>query len=253
MAGSFIYNLLSVADVNAAQNQSATATVTIRTLATASISGSAAIPQNGTAPTITFTGANGTAPYTFTYNINGGNNSTITSNGNMATVAAPTTSVGNFVYNLVNVADVNCGQAQTGSATVMVRPLPLATITGNTSVCNFSNSPVITFTGSAGTAPYTFTYTINGGSNRTITTNGTTATLSVPTNVTGTFVYRLISVTDAFATQTQSGTATVTVNPLPAININSNNVSISKGEAIILTATGGTQYSWAGADIISGQ
>ncbi|WP_082468365.1 gliding motility-associated C-terminal domain-containing protein [Pedobacter sp. R20-19] len=253
VAGSFNYNLLSVADVNAAQNQSGTATVTIRTLATASVSGSTAIPQNGTAPTITFTGANGTAPYTFTYNINGGTNRTITSTGNVATLVAPTTSVGNFVYNLVRVADVNCEQAQTGSATVTVRPLPLATITGNASVCNFNNSPVITFTGSAGTAPYTFTYTINGGSNRIITTNGTTVTLSAPTNLTGTFVYRLISVADAFATQTQSGTATVTVNPLPVINISSSNVSISKGESIILTATGGSQYSWTGADITSGQ
>ncbi|MCZ4223302.1 CehA/McbA family metallohydrolase [Pedobacter rhodius] len=254
VAGTFNYNLLNVADVNAAQNQTGTATVTIRTLATASISGSTAAPQNSTAPTVTFTGANGTAPYTFTYNINGGQNLTITSTGNTATVAAPTTAAGTFVYNLVSVADVNCGQAQTGTASILIRPLPVATISGTTAVCNFSTSPVVTFTGSAGTAPYTFTYTVNGGNNRTVTTNSTTATVSAPTNAAGTFVYALVSVTDAYATQAQTGTATVMVNPLPVITINSNKgLSISKGDALILTATGGAQYSWTGAEIIAGQ
>jgi len=254
IAGTFSYNLVRIADVNAAQNQTGTATITIRSLATASISGTAATAQNSTAPTITFTGANGTEPYTFTYNINGGVNSTVTSTGNSATIAAPTTAVGTFVYNLVSVADLNCGQVQTGSATVVVRPLPVATISGTTSVCNFTSSPVITFTGSAGTAPYTFTYTVNGSSNRTITTNSTTATVSVPTGSTGNFVYALISVADAYATQTQTGTATVIVNPLPVITINSNKgLSVSKGDALILTATGGTQYSWTGAEIDGGQ
>ena len=253
-AGTFNYNLLRVSDANAAQNQTGTATVTIRTLATATIAGTSAVPQNASAPMVTFTGANGTAPYTFTYNINGGTNRTVTSTGNTATVTAPTTAVGNFVYNLVNVADVNCGQAQAGAATVTVRPLPIATIAGTTAVCNFSNSPQITFTGSAGTAPYTFTYNINGGSNRTIITNATTATVTAPSNTTGTFVYTLVSVTDAFATQAQTGNATVTINPLPVINISSNKgLSISKGDAVILTATGGSQYSWTGAEISSGQ
>ncbi|GGI25230.1 CehA/McbA family metallohydrolase [Pedobacter mendelii] len=254
VAGAFNYNLLSVADVNAEQTQTGTATVTVRTLATATVTGSTAIPQNGTAPTITFTGANGTAPYTFTYNINGGTNRTVTSNGNAATILAPTTAVGTFIYNLVSVADVNCGQAQTGSATILVRPLPVATIAGNASVCNFNTAPVVTFTGSVGTAPYTFTYTLNGSSARTVTTNSTTATLNVPTGNSGTFIYTLVSVTDAYATQTQIGNATVIVNPLPIVTINSNKgSSISKGDAIILSATGGTQYSWTGAEIISGQ
>ncbi|MFD2286622.1 T9SS type B sorting domain-containing protein [Pedobacter petrophilus] len=254
VAGTFNYNLLSVTDVNAAQNQTGRATVTVRTLPTATLSGAAAVSQNTASPTLTFTGLNGTAPYTFTYNINGGANRTVTSSGNTATIAAPSAVAGTFVYNLVAVADVNCSQPQTGAATVTVRPLPIATITGTTAVCNFNVSPVITFTGAAGTAPYTFTYTLNGSSNRTVTTNGTTATLTVPTGTVGTSVYTLVSVTDAFATQTQTGNATITVNPLPVITISSNKgLSVSKGETIILTATGGSQYSWTGADINSGQ
>ncbi|MFC4210203.1 gliding motility-associated C-terminal domain-containing protein [Pedobacter lithocola] len=254
VAGTFTYNLLQVADVNASQNQSGAATVTIRTLATATVSGSTAVPKNASAPNITFTGANGMAPYTFTYNINGGANRTVTSIGNTATVAVPTANEGSYAYNLVSVADVNCSQPQTGSATILIRPLPVATITGSTSVCNLSVSPLVTFTGSIGTAPYTFTYAINGGTNRTVTTNSTTATVSVPTGTNGSFVYSLISVADAYATQPQTGNATVVINPLPIITINSNKgISISKGDAIVLTASGGSQYSWTGTDITSGQ
>lgn len=254
VAGIFAYNLVSVKDANCGQPQNGTANITVRTLATASISGSTAVPSLAPAPNITFTGANGTAPYTFTYNINGGTNLTVTSTGNTATVAVPTTNVGTFVYNLVSVADVNCSQAQTGSATVIIRPLPVAAIAGTTSVCNFGTAPNLTFTGSVGTAPYTFTYTVNGGANRTVTSNSTTATVSVPTNTAGTFTYTLVSVADAYASQTQTGSATVTVNALPIVSISSNKgLTISKGDAIMLTATGGVQYSWTGAEITSGQ
>ena len=256
LAGTFNYNLISVSDVNAGQNQSGTAVITVRALATATISGSTAVPNLATAPNITFTGANGTAPYTFTYNINGGTNRTVTATGNTVTVAAPTNVAGTFVYNLVSVVDVNCSQPQTGSATVLIRPLPVATISGSTSVCNFAASPNITFTGSVGTGPYTFTYTINGGSNRTVSTGSgsNTATVSVPTSATGTYTYALVSVADIYASQAQTGTATVTVNALPVVTINSNKgVSTSKGEALVLTATGGTQYSWSGAEILGGQ
>ncbi|GGG92532.1 lamin tail domain-containing protein [Pedobacter zeae] len=255
-AGTFTYNLISVKDANCGQAQTGTATVTVKTLPTATISGSTAVPNLAPAPNITFTGANGTAPYTFTYNINGGSNLTVTSTGNTATVAAPTTTVGTFVYNLVSVADASCSQAQTGSATVLIRPLPVAAISGSTSVCNFAASPNITFTGSAGTGPYTFTYTLNGGSNRTVSTStgSNTVTVSVPTGTTGNFTYTLVSVADSYASQAQSGTATVTVNALPVASISSNRgLSVSKGEALVLTATGGTQYSWSGAEIVSGQ
>jgi hypothetical protein len=84
----------------------------------------------------------------------------------------------------------------TTNATVLP---PSATISGGTTVCQNATSPVITFTGSGGTAPYTFTYTVNGGPNQTIQTTGTnsTVTLSVSTTTTGTFTYNLIRVQDS--------------------------------------------------------
>jgi gliding motility-associated-like protein len=231
-----------------------TANLKIYAKPVAALSANVSIPQNGTAPVITFTATAGTAPFTFTYNINGGTAQILKSTTNTATVTAPTNVVGTFVYTITNIADAYSAQSQNVATTVIVRPLPVASIAGTTSVCNFGTSPNLTFTGSVGTAPYTFTYTVNGGSNRTITTSSTTATVSVPTSSAGTFTYNLVSVADAYANQTQTGSATVTVNALPVVSISSNKgLSISKGDAIILTATGGTQYSWTGSDIISGQ
>jgi len=252
--GTFTYTLVSVQDASSttcSNPQTGTATVKVNPLPTAIISGTTDVCQNGAAPNITFTGANGTAPYTFTYTINGGSNQTVTSTGNTATVSVPTGTDGTFTYTLVSVRDASsttCSNPQSGTATVVVNPLPTATISGTTDVCRDNTSPDITFTGANGTAPYTFTYTINGGSNQTIISTGNTATISVPTGTDGTFTYTLVSVRDASSTtcfNPQSGTATVVVNPLPTATVTSSNivhnclVGGTTGSATI-SASGGT-------------
>ncbi len=197
--------------------------VTVSPLPVATISGATVVCQNAISPVITFTGSAGTAPYTFTYTINGGTNQLVTTTtGNSVTVAVPTGTVGSFNYSLVSVQDASpalCNQVQTGSAIVTVKQLPIANITGTVAVCQNATSPVITFTGSAGVAPYTFTYTINGGSNQFVTTTtGNTVSVSVPTNIVGTFTYNLVGVQEGSATlcsQSQTGAAIITVNPLP--------------------------------------
>lgn len=140
------------------------------------------------------------------------------------------------------------------TANLHITPLPVARIAGTASVCINGSSPVITLTATVGTAPFIFTYSINGGSSRTISSNTNTASINAPTNLSGTFSYVLSSVSDANGSQPQTGSAVITVNTLPTISVNSNKgFSISKGDAIILTATGGSQYSWTGSEIISGQ
>src|SRR5690606_34908694 len=70
----------------------------------------------------------------------------------------------------------NTGQcAVTEVMTVTVNPLPTASVSGSTTVCQQDASPVVTFTGSGGTAPYTFTYIINTGTPQTVTSTGNTA------------------------------------------------------------------------------
>jgi hypothetical protein len=201
--------------------------VTVNPLPTAIIAGTTAICQNDLAPDVTFTGANGTAPYTFTYKINGGADLTVTTiSGNSVTVAASTTVAGAFTYTLVSVKDASanaCSQTQSGSAVITVNPLPTATIAGTTAECKNQPSVDVTFTGANGTAPYTFTYKINSGSDLTVTTiSGNSVTVAAPTTVTGTFTYNLVSVEDASATtcsQTQTGSAVVTINTLPTTSL----------------------------------
>ena len=224
--GVFVYELISVTDGSStacAQNQTGTATITIFPTPSATIDGATTVCVNATQPTLTFTGADGNAPYTFTYSINGGPTQTITTaTGNSVTLNAPTNTAGVFTYALQTVSDVNgstCTQNITGTAVITVNPLPTATIAGSTSVCLNAAQPQITFTGAGATAPYTFFYTINGGATQSITTTtGNSVTVSVPTTTAGTFTYALQSVKDGSSTlcsQTQSGTAVVTVWPLP--------------------------------------
>jgi gliding motility-associated-like protein len=206
------------------QALSGSITITINTNPTAQISGSVDVCKDATPPLITFSGADGTAPFTFTYNINGGAAQTIstTAGTNTVTLAVPTGVVGAFVYNLTGVIDINntvCAGSPSGSVTINVNPLPTASISGSTSVCLNAPEPLITFTGAGTSAPYTFFYSINGGSTLSVTTTGgNTATVAVPTATAGTYTYTLLSVTDGTATtcsQPQSGSAAVTVWPLP--------------------------------------
>jgi gliding motility-associated-like protein len=253
VVGVSTYALTGVKDgsSNACTNivTAATAVVTIRELPTASISGTTAACQNGTAPSITFTGNGGVTPYTFTYNINGGTPQTITSVGSTAILPAPTTALGTFIYTLTSVKDGSpniCTNAVAGaSATVNIRPLPTATISGTTSVCQNDATPFLTFTGAGTTAPYTFTYTINGGTPQTVTsTTGNSATVAVPTAAAGTFVYVLTLVKDATATLCSSpvtGTsATVIVRPLPAATISGTATVCLNSTPPMITFTGAT-------------
>ncbi|MEO5945819.1 MAG: PKD domain-containing protein [Chitinophagaceae bacterium] len=221
--------------------------VTISPLPTANIAGNIEVCLNSSSPNVTFNGSFGTAPYKFTYNINGGSNQTVTTvSGNSVTVTAPTNATGTFVYNLVSVSDAGpaiCTQAQTGSVTVKVNPLPTATVSGTFSVCKNGSSPNITFTAAGGAVPpYTFTYNINGGGNQTVTTiSGNSVTVSVPTTVAGTFIYNLVSVQDASTTlcsQLQSGSATVTIIEIPTANISGTTEVCLNGTSPVITFTG---------------
>ena len=230
-AGTFTYTLQSVqetATTGCVQAQTGTVVVNVSPLPTAVFStGNVTVCRNAPAPPITFTASNGTAPYTFEYNINGGATQTVVANtGNSVTINAPTTTAGTFTYNLLSIKEGSanaCSQNVTGSLVVTVNELPTATIAGTTEVCLNAPAPNVTFTGAAGVAPYTFTYTINGGANQVVTSTGNSVTVAVPTTTAGTFVYALVDVKDASSTtcnQAQTGSATVIVNPLPTANFN---------------------------------
>jgi gliding motility-associated-like protein len=80
--------------------------------------------------------------------------------------------------------------------------IPDATIAaGNIIECvNSTDNPTVTFTGTEGRTPYTFSYTINGALPvQTVTTAGTDASITIqaPTNVVGRFIYELVGVRNA--------------------------------------------------------
>jgi len=108
---------------------------------------------------------------------------------------------------------------------ISIAPPITATIGGNATVCQNATGPQITFTGSGGTTPYTFTYHINSGSPLTVTTTGTntTVTISANTATAGSFTYTLDSVHDGTPPNTEqpiSGQAiTINVNPQPNANL----------------------------------
>ena len=98
---------------------------------------------------------------------------------------------------------------------ITVTTLPNANISGTTTVCENAAQPNITFTGSNSTAPYTFTYTINGGANQTITTAAASSsvTLPIPTATPGSYVYNVVSVSvGACVNPVTSQNATITVS-----------------------------------------
>lgn len=213
-------------------------TITVNPLPTATIDGTIAVCKDGNEPTITFTGANGTAPYTFTYSINNGPEQNVTSTGDVATITAPTTTVGTYNYDLISVQDASstaCSNAQFGTATVTVNPLPSATISENKEACQFGEDPSITFTGTGGTSPYTFTYIDYLGNTQTVSSNAQgIATITTPTDIPGTYDISLISVQDASPITCSSAVtgqnAVITVHALPDATITGINEICQKEE-----------------------
>jgi gliding motility-associated-like protein len=267
--GTYRYHLVSVKDAAGTagcfQLQADTAVVVVNPLPTASITGDAIVCQNAASPLITFTAAGGSAaPFSFTYSINAGPTQTIsTASGNSVTLAVPTNISGTFIYSLVSVRDASataCSQLQTGSASITVNASPAGTISGSAQVCVNETAPLVNFTGASGTAPYTFTYTLNSGAPQTITTIGNNASITVPTAAAGNFEYQLISVKDASTgscTSLLNQTATVTVNPLPTGNFTISGVGcVSRAilfqDNSVANAGAINSWSWSFGDPASG-
>jgi predicted transcriptional regulator len=204
-------------------------------------------PSTTTTYTVTVTNAAGctaTATRTVTVNalptaaINGptsictGLNATLTASGgtsylwsNAATSAAITVSPASTTSYTVTVTNA-AGCTATANQSVQVNTTPVASITGNTAVCQGES---LTLSANGGNS-YTWS---NGSTTASITVNpGTSTSYSVTVSLGG----------SCTATASQS----VTVNTNPSASITGNN-SICEGTSTTLSATGGTSYVWSGA------
>ncbi|HNR86246.1 MAG TPA: gliding motility-associated C-terminal domain-containing protein, partial [Taishania sp.] len=244
VAGTFTYALTHVSDPATSCNQFLTSSevITVNPLPTATIYGTASLCQNATNPQVTFTGGNGTSDYQFTYSINGGAPQTVTTSGsNTVTVNVPTSVATVYTYQLISVQDVTtgCSQPQNGQAIVTVGMTPVASSSGTTNVCQNAPAPGVTFTGSNSSGQFAFSYTINGGPVQVATsTNGSSVTLTQPTNVPGTYVYNLINVMDpaTMCNYDVNLTETITVSPLPSASI-STPIAACYMDAVLPTVT----------------
>jgi len=252
--------------------------ITINPLPTATISGTASVCVGGTNPVLTLTGSNGVAPYTFTYNINGGTPIQVVSTGNSATINVPTTAAGTYNYNLVSVSDAsatNCSQNVAGTATITVNDNPTPVITGTLTYCTGTSATLST--SQAYTSYIWSTGATTASANVTIADNpitvqvtnafgcvGTSAAVNVVENTV--IVYNTVieicqgeTATIHGQVQSVAGTYDQTfilptgcdstssveliVNPLPVIDAGTDQVAC-EGTAITLNATGASTIAW---------
>lgn len=207
---------------------------------------------NGESTLLTATAENGcNGPYSFSWSptigVTGANTATPT--------VAPTTTT---TYTVTVTEPGSCATTQTQEVTVVVNPLPTASVTDNVAVCLGDDEPTVTFNGANGTAPYTISYTVNGDPQTPLVTTGNSASVTAPTDEVGFFNYQLVSITDASSTQCsqdQNTYITVTVWDLPVINAGED-VEICEPNAtspseVTLSGSGGISYTWDN-DVVNG-
>lgn len=182
-------------------------------------------------------------PITLTATPSGGTFSGPGVSGTTFTPTASDAGVGSHRIIYTATTGVNCEKKDT--MWIVVRPLPTAAASGTTAVCKDAASPIVVFTGAGGTRPYTFSYTLNGGSTLQKATTGSfdTVQIQVPTGTAGTFTYALTAVTDANCGNTASSNVVVTVNPKPTASITGATTVCKDATSpiIVITGAGGTR------------
>ncbi|NMC37429.1 MAG: T9SS type B sorting domain-containing protein [Bacteroidales bacterium] len=108
----------------------------------------------------------------------------------------PTTSEPGEIYYRINI--ISAGTVCNKDAIILIDPLPDAVVSGTGSACRNDPSPIITIAGTSGTAPYDFTYNINGEGSETISTiSGNSSKIDISSERSGTMRFNLTRVSDA--------------------------------------------------------
>ena len=188
------------------------------------LTGSVSTCEGNTVPVqVSFTG---TAPWTFTYTINGANPQTITNTyNNPYTINAGQAGA----YNVNALSDANAaGTCFSNTAQVILNPLPTATLANvSLGICQGESATIpIAFTG---IAPWSFTYTVNGSN--AISINDIYAN---PYNLIATQAgtYEITALTGGNCEGTSFiGSATVSINPEPVATMLTGNTEFCTGSA----------------------
>ncbi|MFM7080153.1 MAG: PKD domain-containing protein [Bacteroidota bacterium] len=126
IVGVFNYELISVSgssNPSCTKNLSKSITINIKDLPEATLYAPDSICLGDDNRNVTFAASNGVPPFTFTYQVNGSANQTISSNSNTVAVPIPTNSLGSFNYSLIGIADSGppgCSRIISKATTVVV-------------------------------------------------------------------------------------------------------------------------------------
>ncbi len=218
----------------------------------AQISGGGEICNDGTSTVPINIALSGVGPYNFTYAINGVSQPAINNYSGASPYVFNTDLPG--TYTLVSVSNSACtGSGQvSGSAIVILNPLPVPTITGLGSVC--LSSAGIVYSTESGNSNYQWTVSTGGSitSGETTSDNNVTVTWNTPGVQSVSVNYHDLN----GCTAATSTVFSVTVNPLPAPAITGSNTACSGIPGVIYTTQAGMiNYLWnvsAGGTITSG-
>lgn len=177
----------------------------------ATLSGNNSICIGGSA-TLTVALTNGT-PWAFSYSDGTSTQAItgITASSHLISI----TPTANTTYTLSSVSNSTCSGSVSGTASIVVRPLPTASLTAAQSICAGSSSQ-LTFS-LTGTSPWSLTYSIG---TVVVTQTGITSSPFL-LNVTpaSTTTYSATQVDDAFCNQTVVSSAVLTIASVPSASI----------------------------------
>ena len=124
-----------------------------------------------------------------------------------------------------------------------------ASISGSSMMCMGTPNSGLTFTGSGGAAPYTFTYTVGGQPTLyTVSSTGNTASPDLSAFPPGTYVINITNISDVtLASQNLNVTWNISIMPPPTPNAGSDQ-TICEGSVLTLGGNGqpGWTYTWNG-------
>jgi PKD repeat protein len=217
--------------------------VVVRALPTAHISGGGTVCDGSVVDlNVDFTG---TAPFTFTYALNGVAQPAVTTSDDPYTLAV----TGAGTYTILSVSDAtSCTNTGTGSALIAYYPRPTGVISGDAEMCGGSGTQLtLSFTG---TPPFNFAYT--DGTNTYSVTNHASQVYTTTVFPAVTTSYTLASLSDANGCDgSMSGSADITVNQPPVLTLAGTDLTCNgdNSGAIDLTIAGSSPFgvAWSGS------
>jgi len=242
-----------------------TFTITVKPSLKATATGSISMCKIQGTYDISFTGQNGTSPYTFSYQLNNGSIQTVSSPAGNATakVTVDLRNAGTFTYKLTSVSDasaLSCTQSLNQSVTVVVTDVPNITKTYSDTICNNTSTTINPASDSENNVPAGTTYTwaiptvspagaITGATGQYTAVN----TLTIPALINTTNAPAKVTYTVIPKTGNCNGvsfTIQLTVQPSPVITFSEADQQICSGETsrvVTLSATspGNVSFSWS--------